>query len=135
LRHRYGCPVSQRRNVNLEIRIDGELVSSETTFAWAGPYLLAIATVLPDSGIALGVHSSFLGNQGVPTLASHIVLGPIGRAPYAVSAEHAHESLDPALRPRECIYEHTLIVVEALKALSEDASIVVPDDAFSELGD
>lgn len=127
--------MSERRNVKLEIHVDEQLLSSETTFAWAGPYLLAIATVLPDSGVALGVHSGFLGHEGVPTLASHIVLGPIGQAPYAVSAEHAHESLDPALRPRECIYEHTLIVVEALKVLSEDARIVVPDDAFSELGD
>jgi hypothetical protein len=126
--------VSERHNVTLHVKIAGKPVSSETTCMWAGPYILAIATVLPDRGLALGVHSSFLGHSGVPTLASHIVLGPIGHAPYAVSAEHDHAEIDPSLRPRDCIYEHAGIVVEALKAISEDVGIDVPDDAFVALG-
>jgi hypothetical protein len=126
--------VSERHDVTLHVKIAGKPVTSETTCMWAGPYILAIATVLPDRGLALGVHSSFLGHSGVPTLASHIVLGPVGHAPYAVSAEHDHAELDPSLRPRECIYEHAGIVVEALKAISEDVGIDVPDDAFAALG-
>jgi hypothetical protein len=126
--------VSERHDVTLHLKIDGKPVSSETTCMWAGPYILAIATVLPDRGLALGVHSSFLGHSGLRTLASHIILGPIGHTPYAVSAEHDHGELDPSLRPRECIYEHAAIVVEALKAISEDVGIDVPDDAFAALG-
>jgi len=125
--------VSARQLIPLQINIAGEPVASETTAMWAGPYLLAVATVLPDRGIALDVHSSFLGHAGVPTLASHIVLGPVGATPYAVTAEHDHESLDPSLRPRECFYEHAGVVVEALKALSENVGIDVPDDAFTAL--
>jgi hypothetical protein len=126
--------VSERHDVTLHVKIAGKPVTSETNFVWAGPYILAIATVLPDRDLALGVHSSFLGHRGVPTLATHIILGPVGRAPYAISAEHEHANLDPALRPRECIYEHAGVVVEALKAVSEDIGIEVPDDAFAALG-
>ncbi|HTB70752.1 MAG TPA: hypothetical protein VK707_07220 [Solirubrobacteraceae bacterium] len=123
--------MSDRRKVGLQVKLDGRLVESETTVTWAGPYVLAIATVLPERELLLGVHSCFLGHEDVPTLASHIVVGPRERTPYAVTAEHDHASVDPVLHPRECVYEHAGIVVEALKALSEHVGIEVPDDAFA----
>jgi hypothetical protein len=129
------APVSDRHKVTLNVKIDGARVSSETTCMWAGPYVFVVATALSDPDLAVDVHSSFIGHRGVLTLASHLILGPVGHEPYAVSAEHEHANIDPALRPRECVYEHAGIVVEALKAVDRDAGIDVPDDAFAEIDD
>jgi hypothetical protein len=127
--------VSAQRRIVLDLRIDDSPVSSETTCVWAGPYVLAIATVLPDEGLAAEVHSVFVGHAGVPTCATHLTLGlgPIGRRPRTITSEHARSSLDPTVRVRECVYEHVTIMLEALKILGYEVGIDVPDDAFEEL--
>jgi hypothetical protein len=47
--------------------------------------------------------------------------------------DHAHESLDPMIRARECAYEHVQVLLEQLTSLGHDVSIDMPDDAFDEL--
>ena len=59
--------MSERRTIELAVTLDGRQVSSETTCTWAGPYVLVIATALPDHGLAVEVHSTFVGHEGVPT--------------------------------------------------------------------
>jgi len=100
---------------------------------WAGPYVLAIATVLPGPGLAAEVHSSFVGHPGVPTCATHLTLGPVGHAPLTITAEHEHANLDPTIKARECAYEHAQIVLGTLKSLGYEVGIDVPDGAFEEL--
>jgi hypothetical protein len=125
--------MSERRTISLAVTLDGSEVSSETTCTWAGPYVLVIATVLPDHGLALEVHSTFVGHEGVPTCATHLTLGPVGCDPVIVPVGHEHASLEPMLRARECAYEHLEIVLETLKRLGYEVGIDVPDDAFAEL--
>jgi hypothetical protein len=100
---------------------------------WAGAHVLAVATALPDPGLALELHSVFVGHAGVPTCVTHLTLGPIGHDPTIVPVEHEHASLDPMLKARSCVYEHTEVLLETLKRLDYEARIVVPDDAFEEL--
>ncbi|MGA9313356.1 MAG: hypothetical protein WBV77_01875 [Solirubrobacteraceae bacterium] len=125
--------MSGRRKVPLRVTLDGRQVASETTCICAGAYVLTIATTLPDHGLALEVHSTFVGHQGVPTCVTHLTLGPVNHDPVIAQVEHPHASLDPVLRPRECAYEHVQIVLETLKQLGYEAAIEVPDDAFEDL--
>lgn len=125
--------MSEHRTIPLVVRLDGREVASETTCAWAGPYVLAIATVLPESGLAMEVHSTFVGHDGVPSCVTHLTLGPVGHDPVIVQVEHSGASLDPLLRARECAYEHIQIVLGALKQHGYQATLDVPEDAFAEL--
>lgn len=119
-----------RRIVDLEVRLDGRRVSSETTGVWAGPYVLTIATTLPDRGLALTLTSAFVGHEGVATHATHLALGPPGHDPEISTSKYANASLDPVLAPRGCVYEHVQILLDRLKQLGYEVSIEVPEDAF-----
>jgi hypothetical protein len=125
--------VSGRRTIALEVILDGRRADSETTCMWAGPYVLVIATVLSEAGLAVEVHSVFVGHEGVPTCATHLTLGPVGHAPVIATVEHERANLDPTIRARECVYEHAEVVLETLKGLRYEAGIAVPDNAFEEL--
>lgn len=119
-----------RRIVDFEVKLDGRRVDSETTGVWAGPYALTIATALPDRGLALTLTSTFVGHEGVATHATHLALGPPGHDPEIGTTEHSPASLDPALEPRGCMYEHVQILLDRLKQLGHEVSIEVPEDAF-----
>lgn len=125
--------MSDRRTITLEVILDGRRADSETTCIWAGPYVLVIATVLPETGLAVEVHSTFVGHEGVPTCSTHLTLGPVGHAPFTITAEHERANLDPTIRARECAYEHAQVVLETLKGLGYRVGMDVPDDAFGEL--
>lgn len=125
--------MSDRRTIPLVFTLDDRRVPSETTCIWAGPYVLTISTVLPDHGLAAEIHSTFVGHQGVPTSVTHLTIGPVEHDPTITQAEHAHASLDPMLRARECAYEHVQIVLSTLTQLGYNAAIDVPDDAFADM--
>ena len=42
------------RAIALDVTLDGRRANSETTCTWAGPYVLVIATVLPELGLVVG---------------------------------------------------------------------------------
>ena len=69
----------------------------------------------------------------VATHVTHLALGSPGNAAEIAAHEHAHESLDPMIRARECAYEHVQVLLEQLTSLGHEVSIDVPDDAFDEL--
>jgi len=125
--------MSGRRTIALEVKLDQRPADSETTCMWAGPYVLVIATVLPERGLTAEVHSTFLGHAAVATRATHLILGPVGFAPLTTTAEHKHSDLDPTINARGCVYEHARLVLEILQGLGYEARIEVPDDAFGEL--
>lgn len=127
------CVRPARRIVDLDVKLDGRRVESETTCMWAGAYVLTVATVLPERGLAFELVSSFVGHRDVATHATHLALGPPGKAAEISAHDHAHESLDPMIRARECAYEHVQVLLEQLTSLGHDVSIEVPDDAFDEL--
>lgn len=100
---------------------------------WAGPYVLVVATVLPEAGLAVEIHSTFVGHEDVPTCATHLTLGPVGDQPAIVTVEHERANLDPMIKARECVYEHAGVVLETLKRLGYEVGIDVLEDAFEEL--
>ena len=125
--------MSDRRSIALKITLDGRLADSETSCIWAGPYVLVIATVLPEPGLAVEVHSTFVGHARVRTCATHLTLGPAGYEPYRPITVREHANLDPTGNARQCAYEHAQIVLEVLNRLDRQARIDVADDAFGEL--
>ena len=125
--------MSEYRTVLLSVTLDGRPAVSETTCMWSGPYVLTIATALPDHGLAVEVHSTFVGHEGVPTCVTHLTLGPVGHDPAIVQVEHDHASLDPTLRARGCAYEHVQVVLETLKRLGHEVAVDVPEYAFEDL--
>lgn len=125
--------VSDRLIIDLEVKLGGARVNSETTAVCAGPDVLSIVTVLPDHGVLFELTSTFIGHEGVDTHVTHLVLGPPGEDPAIETQEHPHARLDPTYDPRGCTYEHIQILLEHLKRLGHDATIDVPDGAFDEL--
>jgi hypothetical protein len=125
--------VSARATIALEIKLKDHPVPSETTSISAGPYVLVISTVLPQSGLALQIHSTFVGHEGLPTCATHMTLGPVGHDPSIVMVEYDRENLDPITKPRACAYEHAAIVLDALTKLGYAPSFNLSDTAFLEL--
>jgi len=125
--------MSDRRPIALEIKLDGHQAGSETSCLWAGPNLFTVVTKLPEADLAVEVHSTFVGHAGVPTCATHLVLGPVGYAPTTITAEHEHASLDRAGDARQFVYEHAQILIEILGDLGYTLGIDVPENAFAEL--
>ncbi len=123
----------RRRIIDLEVRLDGEWVTSETTAICAGPDVLTIVTVLPDYGVLFELTSTFIGHKGVDTHAAHLVLGPPGEEDEIHTEDHPHERLNPTYDPRGCAYEHIHVLMEHLARLGHDPAIDIPDDAFAEL--
>ncbi len=125
--------MSDSRLIPLKVSLDDRQLESETVCVWSGPYVLTIATTLPEVGIAIELHSVFVGRADVGTWATHLTLGPVGSQPLVVKAEHDGASLDPAMRPAACAYEHALVLLDALKRLGTSGAVEVPDDAFADL--
>ncbi len=123
----------QRRIIDLEVRLGGARVTSETTAICAGPDVVSIVTVLPDHGVLFELTSTFIGHQGVDTHVAHLVLGPHGEDPKIETEDHPHERLDPTYDPRGCAYAHIHTLMEHLARLGYEAAIDVPDGAFEDL--
>ena len=70
--------VSGRARIDVKLSLDGVRVQSETTYAWASPYVLSVHTVIPQPDLAIELHSTFTGHPGTPTAVTHLMLGPPG---------------------------------------------------------
>jgi hypothetical protein len=126
--------VATRELIELELTLDGQPVQSETRYTWAGAYVLSVHTVIPQAGLAVELHSTFVGHPGVDTHATHLLLGPAGSAPSIRCGAHEHEHLDPVFQPRACVYEHAQQLIEQLAEHGHRAGVTVPDEsAFAAL--
>lgn len=94
--------------------LDGEPVESVTRLVRSGPYVLVLQTVMPQSGLAVELHSTFVGHNGVPTHATHLLLGPVGRHPHLVTRNDALGIVDPVNRPDSCVYAHCHELIDLL---------------------
>jgi hypothetical protein len=78
-RGRYRGPLCRsRRQIDLELTIDGKSVVSERTCTWAGAHILTVHTAIPRADLALELHSTFIGHAGVDRDVVHLRLGPPG---------------------------------------------------------
>lgn len=95
-----------RRQLPITFTLDGEPVESVTHLARSGPYVLVIQTVMPQRGLAVELHSTFVGHSAVRTQATHLLLGPVSRPAHLAAREDALSIVDPVTRPDSCVYAH-----------------------------
>jgi hypothetical protein len=68
--------------------------------------VLVLQTVTPQRGLGVELHSTFVGHCALPTQATHLLLGPVGRPPYVVTHDDPSRIIDPVNRPDSCVYAH-----------------------------
>jgi hypothetical protein len=95
--------------------------------------VLTISTVLPERGLALELISTYVGHPHTGTLATHLLLGPVGHPAEIHTSEHEHEHLDPVERPRACAYDHAHQLIDTLRAIGREASVQLDELSFAEL--
>ena len=112
-----------RGRVPITFTLDGEPVESVTHLARPGPYVLVVQTVIPQSGLAVELHSTFVGHSSVPTQATHLLLGPVGRPPHVATREDASGIVDPVNRPDSCVYAHCHELIDLLAERGLDMTV------------
>jgi hypothetical protein len=112
-----------RRQLPITFTLDGEPVESVTHLLRAGPYVLVINTVMPQRGLAVELHSTFVGHGAVRTQATHLLLGPVGQPAHVVAREDALSIVDPVNRPDSCVYAHCHELIALLAERGVDVAI------------
>ena len=95
-----------RCQLPITFTLDGEPVESVTRLLRSGAYVLVMHTTLPQRGLAVELHSTFVGHNGVPTHSAHLLLGPVGHPPQVTTNDDASGIVDPVNRPDSCVYAH-----------------------------
>lgn len=109
-----------RCRLPITFTLDGEPVESVTRLLRSGPYVLVMHTTLPQSGLAVELHSTFVGHNAAPTHAAHLLLGPVGHPPQVTTEDDPSGIVDPVNRPDSCVYAHCheLITLLAQRGLT-----------------
>jgi len=106
--------LAMRDRLAITFALDGERLESTTRLVRSGPYVLVLQTVLPQTGLAVELHSTFVGHAAVRTRATHLLLGPVGQPPSVVTREDESGIIDPVERPDSCVYAHCHELIELL---------------------
>jgi hypothetical protein len=114
----------ERRQLAITFTLDGAPVESVTHLLRCGPYVLVMDTVMPQRGLAVELHSTFVGHVAVRTQTTHLLLGPVGEPACVATREDALSIVDPLNRPDSCVYAHC----HELIALLADRGVAVTID-------
>jgi hypothetical protein len=116
----------------LNVSVDDRPCEAHSTYDWSGGgTVLTIATVLPDRGLAAELISTYVGHASTPTVATHVMLGPVGQENDITTVEHEH--LSPAENARECAYDHAHQMIDKLRAAGREVSVQLDEMSFAEL--
>ena len=112
-----------RGEIPVTVAIDDRCCEARTTYSWSGGgAVLTLSTVLPAQDLAAELISTYVGHADTPTIATHLMLGPIGHEAGIHTAEHAHERLDPVESARECAYDHAHQLAAGAKKSSSSST-------------
>jgi hypothetical protein len=120
-----------RASISLRVEVDGAATASETRYTRAGPYVLTIATVLPRSDLAVELHSTYMGHPKLPTRATHLRLAIRDVRP-AIHAPDQRD-VDVVCSPRDCVYDHSLRLIDYLGELGHQAVVKIDEATFVDL--
>src|SRR6476646_10769666 len=113
-----------RGDIPLTVTIDDRPCEAHSTYTWsAGGAVLTLSTVLPARGLAVELISTYVGHADTPTIATHLMLGPVGHEAGIHTADHAHERLDTIERARECAYDHAHQLIKRLGTAGHNISV------------
>jgi len=123
-----------RGDIPLMVTIDDRPREVRSAYSWSGGgAVLTLSTVLPERGLAAELISTYVGHADTPTIATHLMLGPVGHPTSITTAEHAHEDLAPVDSARECAYDHANRLIEALAAIGSHVSVELDERSFTQL--
>jgi len=123
-----------RGEIPVTVAIDDRCCEARTTYSFSGGgAVLVLSTVLPAPGLAVELISTYVGHAGTPTMATHLMLGPVGHAPGIHTAEHARERLGPVESARECAYDHAHQLIERLGTAGHNISVKLDAHSFRQL--
>jgi hypothetical protein len=123
-----------RGDIPLSVSIDDRRCEAHSTYGWSGGGgVLTLSTVLADRGLAAELISTYVGHTDTPTIATHLMLGPVDQPARILTVEHAHEQLDPVERARECAYDHGHQLIELLGAEGRHVSVELNEQSFTQL--
>jgi hypothetical protein len=123
-----------RGEIPIQVLLDARQCEAHSTYAWqGGGMVLSFSTVLPERGLALELISTYVGHPQTVTIATHLLLGPVGHRAQIHASEHPHDQLDPVEAPRVCAYDHADQLIEALHALGHEASVRLDESSFAQL--
>jgi hypothetical protein len=89
-----------RGHIPLTVSIDDQLCEAHSTYSWAaGGGVLTLSTVLPERGLAAELISTYVGHTDTPTIATHLMLGPLGQPATILTAEHPTSTSIPSRAP------------------------------------
>ncbi|MHB8657728.1 MAG: hypothetical protein ACYC91_07190 [Solirubrobacteraceae bacterium] len=121
-----------RGDLPLNVSVDGRSCKAHSTYAWSGGgAVLTISTVLPDRSLAAELISTYVGHHSTRTIATHLMLGPVGHENDISTVEREH--LSPAESARKCAYDHAHQLIEQLRAAGYAASVELAELSFVEL--
>jgi hypothetical protein len=133
-RYRQGSMANLRGEIPVQVLIDDRQCEAHSTYGWqGGGMVLSFSTVLPEQGLALELISTYVGHPQTVTIATHLLLGPVGHRAQLHASEHPHDQLDPVEAPRACAYDHADQLIEALHALGHEASVRLNESSFVQL--
>jgi hypothetical protein len=123
-----------RGDIPVTVTIDDRPCEAHSTYSWSGGgCVLTLSTVLPERGLAAELISTYVGHPDTPTVATHLMLGPVGQPASIATAQHEHEDLGPVESARECAYDHANRLIEALGANGHRVSVELDEQSFSQL--
>ena len=115
-----------RTAIDLPIEVDGERARSETLHASLSPYVLAIGTTLPETGISL--YSTYHGHPGAATITVHLARAR-GRAPSTQVRERDEQFMPVVFARARCLHDHALQLHDLLVSLEYEPAIHLSDAA------
>ena len=122
-----------RQRVPVTIRLDNTPLPSVTQFTSVSAQVLVITTAIPDERAPITLHSSYVGQQGDPTAATHLLLAPDAE-PTPTVREHPADAMPVAAPERHrCLYDHLQQLLDALNHDGHHARVDVVDAALASI--
>ena len=122
-------PGTRRSIPGVVVRHEASEVESATTLTRAGPYTVALASVVGSVGAEL--HSLYLGHPAVETRATHLELGREGHA-RVDAADHAPEELPLTYALERLLLDHAARLRDLVAELAgAKTSVEVTDEALA----
>jgi len=123
-----------RGDISMTVTIDDQPCEAHSTYSWSGGgCVLTLSTVLPERAFAAELISTYVGHTDTPTIATHLMLGPVGQPAAIATAEHAHEDLGPVESARDCATDHAPQLIELLDAAGRQVTGQLDELSVTEL--
>lgn len=127
-----GSVVVMRDRLSVSIALSGATASSETLMSESGAHVVVLSTTVAASQAPYSLHSTYVGQRGEETGATHLLLAPGRDEAQLIQRRHAPNELPVAEDDRGlCLYDHLQELLASLVRDGFPASIDVGDQSIA----